>query len=94
MTLEQMITLNTQFTKLMTDTQAVITLRMMGMAGALPSEAGENERMISEKGPAFSQAVSDMTAAAMAGKRPDQVMAAGMSLLQQQVSNNRTRLSE
>lgn len=94
MTPEQFFAFNTAATKLVTDTQAVMTLRMMGIAGALPAAPDENDRMVAEKGPAFAQAMSDMTAAAFAGQRPDQIMAAGMEPLQTEVSNNRDRLSK
>lgn len=94
MTPTQFFALNSEMTKLMVDTQTVMTLRLMGMAGALPAQADENDRMMAEKAPAFTQAMTDMTAAAMAGLRPDQVMSAGMVPLQTQVSENRDRLTK
>ncbi|MFT5067474.1 MAG: hypothetical protein ACJAXK_000381 [Yoonia sp.] len=94
MTPIQFFAFNTEVTKLMVDTQAVMALRLMGIAGALPAHADENDRMLAEKGPAFAQAMSEMTAAAAAGKRPDQIMSAGMEPLQTQVSSNRERLTK
>lgn len=94
MTPQQFFAFNSAVTKLVTDTSTVMTLRMMGMAGALPAAADENDRMIAEKGPAFAQAMSDMTAAAIAGKRPDQIMSAGMEPLQAEVTSNRDRLTK
>jgi len=51
-----LMTLNANLTKLMIDTQAVMTLRLLGMAGALPQTRGENARMVNEKGPAMAKA--------------------------------------
>lgn len=81
MTPEQMMKLNNSFTNLMMDTHAVMSIRMMGMMGAIPTDADENTKMVSEKGPAFAEAMSALTSAALSGYRPDQIMAAGMEPL-------------
>lgn len=94
MTPTQFFAFNSEVTKLMVDTQAVMALRLMGMAGALPADADENDRMLAEKGPAFAQAMSEMTTAAMAGKQPVEIMSAGMAPLQSEVSGNRERLTK
>ncbi len=94
MTAEQMINLQNSFTTLMVDTHAVMSLRTMGMVGALPSEADENTRMVNEKAPAFAKAINALTNAALSGYRPDQIMAAGMEPLQREVSSNRARLTK
>ena len=39
-----LMTLNANLAKLMIDTQAVMTLRLLGMAGALPQTRGEDAR--------------------------------------------------
>jgi len=90
----QFLAFNAQVAKLVTDTQAVMALRLMGMAGALPADADENDRMIAEKGPAFAKSASKMAAAAFAGKRPDEIMSAGMRPLQSEVTRNRKRLTK
>ena len=94
MTPAQMMAMNTKIAKLMIDTQAVMALRLMGMAGALPARSDENNRMVVEKGPAFAKAMTEVTAAAIAGKRPDQIMSAGIKPLQVKVSSNRKRLTK
>lgn len=94
MTPEQMMKLQNAFTNLMMDTHAVMSLRMMGMMGAIDTDADENTRMVEEKGPAFTKAMTALTSAALSGSRPDQIMAAGMEPLQREVSNNRARLSK
>ncbi len=90
----KLMALNSQFTSLMLDTQAVMTLRMMGMAGALPHAKTENARMVDEKGPAMTQAFQAATKAAMAGKSPDQIMTAAMAPVSKKVRANRKRLTK
>ena len=87
-----LIALQTQAATLMLETQVVMTLRILGMAGILPSSKGENDRMVSEKGPAMIKAMTAGTAAAMAGKRPDQIMSAALAPLSSKVHSNRVRL--
>ncbi|MCO4848057.1 MAG: antifreeze protein [Yoonia sp.] len=93
MTPIQFFAFNSEVTKLMSDTHAVMAVRLLGMAGALPAEADENDRMLAEKGPAFAQAMSEMTAATMTGKPLGEIMSAGMAPLQSEVSSNRERLT-
>jgi hypothetical protein len=88
----KLMTLNTQFASLMLDTQAVMALRIMGMAGALPHARTENARMMDEKGPAMTKAFQAATKAAMAGKSPDQIMTAAMAPVSKKVRANRKRL--
>lgn len=94
MTPEQILKLNRSFISLMLDTQAVMSLRIMGMVGAIPAQSNENTRMVSEKGPAFAEAMSALTRAAFKGSRPDQIMSAGIAPLAREVSQNRKRLSK
>ncbi|MBW4961320.1 antifreeze protein [Sulfitobacter sp. CW3] len=86
--------LNTQFASLLFDTQAVMTLRILGMAGLLPHASGENSRMVKEKGPAMAQAYKSATKAAMAGGSPDQIMTAAMEPVSKKVRANRKRLTK
>jgi len=75
----------------MMDTHAVMSIRMMG---AIPTDADENTKMVSEKGPAFAEAMSALTSAALSGYRPDQIMAAGMEPQQREVSSNQAHLEK
>lgn len=84
--------LTTNMTRFALDSQTVIALRMMGMAGVTPQSPDENSRMVAEKGPALMQSYIDASQAALAGKRPDQVMEAALEPLQQEVRANRNRL--
>lgn len=93
MTPQEMINLQNSFATLMMDTYAVVSLRIMGMVGAIPSQTNENTRMLNEKAPAFAEAMTALTNAALSGYRADQIMAAGIAPLQREVSNNRARLT-
>lgn len=94
MTPEQMMKLNASFTTMIMDTHAVMSLRVMGMMGAIPADDDENTRMVSEKAPVFAEAMHALTNAALSGYRPDQIMAAGMEPLAREVSSNRARLTK
>ena len=87
-----MLNLQTQMTELMLDTQTVMTLRLMGMSGAIPARRGENNRMVAEKAPAMADAYAAGAKAAMAGNTPDQIMSAVMAPLGKKVRANRKRL--
>ena len=89
-----LMTLNANLAKLMIDTQAVMTLRLLGMAGALPQTRGENARMVNEKGPAMAKAYQAATKAAFAGGTPDQILSAAMVPVSKKVSANRKRLTK
>ncbi len=78
---------------LMAEAQTVIALRMMGMAGILPADAAENNRMMAEKGPAFAKAMAAGTVAAMRGLSPDKVALATMRPLRRKTKANVKRLS-
>lgn len=88
------MTLNTQLASLILDTQAVMSLRILGMAGALPQSRGEKSRMVNEKAPAMVKAFEAAAKAAMAGGRPDQIMAAAMAPVSKKVRANRKRLTK
>lgn len=87
------VSLWTSSTTLMADAQTVISLRLMGMSGILPHRPGENQRMVSEKLLAITEANTEAAKAMLAGKRPDQVMAAGLAPLSRKVRANRKRLT-
>ena len=89
-----LMTLNANLAKLMIDTQAVMTLRLLGMAGALPQTRGENARMVNEKGPAMAKDYKAATKAAFAGGTPDQIFSAAMVPVSKKVRANRKRLTK
>lgn len=87
-----LMSLNMKITQLLIETQTVMTLRIMGMSGAIPAHRGENDRMVGEKGPAMAKAMAAATKAMVAGKRPDQILSATIAPLSKRVSSNRKRL--
>ena len=74
------------------ETQAVMTMRILGMAGAWSVLPTENARMVSEKAPAFVDAAQAATRTAMAGGRPEAVAAAWAGPLRRRTSANALRL--
>jgi hypothetical protein len=87
-----LLSLQSQITELMLNTQTVMTLRILGMSGAIPARRGENNRMVAEKAPALAKAYAAATKAAMSGSTPDQIMSAAMVPLSKKVRANRKRL--
>lgn len=82
-----------QLSRLMWQTQMVISMRMMGMAGAWDVAPTENNLMASEKAPAFAKAATAASVAAMTGKRPDEVLNAWTGSLGRKTGANYRRLS-
>ena len=74
------------------EAQTVIALRLMGLAGAIPSKPGEWNRMVGEKPAAFAESWMRAAEATVAGKTADAIMAAATKPLQRKVSANRRRL--
>ena len=72
----------------------VIAMRLAGMAGIWSVTPAENTRMVSEKGPAFAEAGMAAWTSAVAGQRPDQVMAAWLRPISRHTSANSRRLSK
>lgn len=87
-----MMELGWAWSRLMVETQTVMTLRLMGMVGFWPVSPGENDRMVFEKGPAFARAQVAMTKAALKGARPDEIFAAGIRPLGRRTGANSRRL--
>ncbi len=79
--------------QMMFEAQAVIGMRMLGMAGGWPVSPSENTRMIVEKGPAFMRASGAAMTAAMKGKRPDQIAEAALKPIGRKTRANAKRLS-
>ncbi|MEX3314249.1 antifreeze protein [Sulfitobacter sp. PS-8MA] len=84
--------LQSQFAALAVETQIVMSLRLMALAGALPARPGENSRMIREKGPALTKSLTAGTQAALAGRTPEQIIDATLAPLTRKVRQNRKRL--
>lgn len=79
---------------LMLDAQMVVTMRLFGMVGLWPVRPDESRRMIAEKGPALMRAASLAQSAALAGKRPEDIVLAGMAPLTRKARSNRKRLAQ
>ena len=75
------------------ETQLVIAMRMMGMAGIWSVTPQENKRMVNEKVQAFTESGVAMGMAAMRFSRPEQIMAAGLRPLRVKTRSNSRRLS-
>ena len=81
-----------ELTTLLVETQLVMGYRMLGMVGLWSVAPGENRRMIAEKGPAFAQAAVAASRAAMAGRRPDEILDAWVKPLRRKTRSNARRL--
>lgn len=75
------------------EAQAVIALRLAGMAGLWNTPKGENSRMVQEKAEAAIEAGQAVTLAALAGKGPAQVLQAGMDEIGKHTAGNMKRLA-
>jgi hypothetical protein len=78
---------------MLTEAQAVIGLRVLGMAGVLPSEPGENVRMVTEKHSAFAEAGFAATEALFAGRSPSEVYDAALQPIGRETRANTKRLT-
>lgn len=76
------------------EAQTVITMRLWGMGGLWAVTEAENDRMVSEKTQALSQSMINAGLATMAGKRPDQIMAAAIKPMRQKTRANSKRLAK
>ncbi|MBM7069600.1 antifreeze protein [Actibacterium sp. 188UL27-1] len=81
-----------QASYLMAETQTVIGLRVLGMAGMWHVPKSENSRMVQEKAPAFAASAMAAGYAAMNGKRPDQIVNAAIHPLRRKTISNAKRL--
>ena len=79
---------------MMAEAQAVIGYRVMGMAGLWAVARSENDRMLSEKVPAFAEAMRGGTLAAMSGKSPAQILDAAVQPLGRKTGANSRRLAK
>ena len=78
----------------MIESQAVIAMRVMGMAGIWSVTPSEDSRMVSEKIAALTRAATESTRVAMAGGSPDRVAAAAIRPIRQTTRANMRRLSK
>ncbi len=83
-----------QFGYLMAEAQAVIAMRMMGMAGVWSVTPAEDGRMISEKVYAMTKATTDASKVALAGGTADQIAAAAIKPIRRKTRANAKRLGK
>ena len=79
--------------RMLTEAQAVVAYRVMGMAGVWPVARSEMWRMTLEKGPAFAAASQGAWTAALAGQAPDKIAAAWLQQISKETHSNEKRLS-
>ena len=79
--------------RMMAEAQTVIGLRMLGMAGLVPAEAGETTRMVTEKQTAFARSGLAVAGALMAGKSGAQAYGLGLAPIGRATRANAMRLT-
>lgn len=79
---------------MMMEAQTVIGMRMLGMAGLVPADAGENARMVTEKQAAFGKSGMAMAGALMAGKSPTYAFGRGLTPIGRTTRSNSRRLTK
>lgn len=87
------ISIALQATRIGIEAQTVIAMRLAGMAGLWDTPPSEVTRMVVEKAEAAIEALEASAWAALEGKAPDAVLAAGMTEIGRYTSRNLTRLS-
>lgn len=80
--------------RMMAEAQLVIGIRMLGMAGIVPSDAGETGRMVREKQAAFARSGMAMAGAMMTGKSPLQASGRGLTPIARTTRANAKRLTK
>lgn len=75
------------------ETQAVMTMRLMGMAGIWSIDNRENSRMFFEKPEAFGRALMRGTIAAATGQKPHQIVTAATRPIRKKTKSNARRLA-
>ncbi|KRS14058.1 hypothetical protein XM53_05855 [Roseovarius atlanticus] len=83
-----------QAAMIVAEAQAVIAMRVWGLAGVWSVTPSENSRMVSEKVFALTRAATNAGAATMRGRRADQVVAAAMKPVRQKTRANARRLAQ
>ncbi|SNR51999.1 hypothetical protein [Puniceibacterium sediminis] len=83
-----------QMSLLAVETHAVMTMRIMGMAGLWNVGKSENTRMVHEKPPALMKSAMNAVSASMNGARPDQIMNTSIRPLRAKTRSNSNRLAK
>ena len=83
-----------QMTYLALETQSVMTMRILGMAGLWNVTKSENARMMDEKSPALMESAMNAVTATMNGARPDQILNTAIRPLRAKTRSNSNRLSK
>lgn len=78
----------------MAESQAVIGMRLLGMAGIWSVTPSENARMVSEKVHALTKAASDSSMTLLRGGSPDAVAAAAIRPVRRATRANARRLTK
>ena len=78
----------------MAESQAVITMRLLGMAGIWSVTPSEDSRMVSEKIKALTEAATASTRVAMSGGSPHSVAEAAIRPIRRTTRANMRRLSK
>ena len=81
-----------ELTLLAAETQAVMAMRLWGMAGLWNVTPHENTRMVSEKASAITQSAMNTGFAALSGKRADEVVTVAVKPLRKKTRSNARRL--
>jgi hypothetical protein len=81
-----------RLTRLGFEAQAVMAMRMLGMAGLWSVAPSENHRMLAEKQSAFGKAAVGAASAALRGARPDLILGAAITPLHTATAANLARL--
>jgi len=85
--------LSLEITRMAVESQRIVALRMMGMAGLVPMRADEPARMVAEKHKALAASGQAMSRAMKAGKSATDVMAAGVKPMRAKTKANAKRLT-
>jgi hypothetical protein len=78
----------------MAEAQAVIAMRLMGMAGVWSVAPSESSRMVSEKVHAVTKGITDGMLALSHGAHPDQIAAVAIKPIRQKTHANAKRLGK
>lgn len=78
----------------MAESQAVIAMRLMGMAGIWSVTPSEDSRMVSEKVRALTEAATESTRVAMSGGSPQSVVEAAIRPIRRATRANVRRLGK
>ncbi|WP_139176614.1 antifreeze protein [Jannaschia faecimaris] len=78
---------------MLVEAQGVINMRMMGMAGLVPSHADEGLRMVAEKHTVFMESALAGTGALLAGKTPAQAYGLALTPIGRTTHANSKRLT-